>query len=175
MTSGELVGTFSMLNGVDGTVMFTEMAGESRVDPDPATLGGVGALRLPYAPLGVSHKPEWGRYPGGTGNVRDLFIWSTSDLDGRGDNGYTKAFQLPKLFEPVFAPALFTYFLRETRWNAVSAPAITEDGMDVVFGVRENKVRGWTGLEDFDKLADLTQSLGIDPNDSRLRKYDAQI
>jgi hypothetical protein len=171
MTSGELVGTFSMVNGIDGTMMFTELAGESRVDPDTESLSRVSTLRLPYGPLGVAHEPEWGRYPGGKGNIHDMFIWSTSDLGGRGNNGYTRAFQLPKLFEPEFAPALFTHFLRESRWNAVAAPAVTADGMDVIFGVRENKVRGWTGLEDFDKLADMEQSLGKDPNDDLLREF----
>lgn len=171
MTSGELVGRFSMIDGVDGKLMFTEVAGESRMDPDLDQLSFVDTLQAPYAALGVAHEPEFGRYQEGQGNAHDIFIWSTSILDGRGDDGYTRAFQLPKLFEPEFAPGLFTYFLREARWNAVAAPALTTDGMNVVFGVRENKVRGWTGLKDFDELPDMKQSLGKDPSDDLLRKF----
>ncbi|KAL3919798.1 MAG: hypothetical protein SGILL_003571 [Bacillariaceae sp.] len=150
--------------------MFSELAGESRLDPEPDQLSRVSTVRLPYTALGASHSPEYGRYPGGDGNDHDLMIWSTSDSQGRGDNGYTRAFQLPKLFEPVFAPALHTFFLRETRWNAIAPPALSNDGMDVLFGMRENGVRGWTGLETFDKLADFKQNLGKDPEDDRLRK-----
>jgi hypothetical protein len=170
-TSNELVGSFSMIDGSDGSLMFTEMAGESRMDPDLDQLSRVDTLRLPYSPLGIAHKPEWGRYPGGEGNVHDLFVWSTSVLNGRGDDGYTRAFQLPKLFEPDFSPALSTYFLQENRWNAISAPALTLDGMNLVFGIRENKVIGWTGSEDFDQITETKQSLGKDTNDERLRKF----
>jgi hypothetical protein len=168
-TSNQLVGSFSMIDGSTGAWMFTESAGDSRMDP--IQLSHVDTLRLPYAALGVAHQPEWGRYPGGEGNGHDLFIWSTSVSNGRGEGGYTRAFQLPKLFEPDFTPALFTYFLREDRWNAMNAPAITLDGMNVVFGVSENKVIGWTGKEDFDQLPITKQSLGSDPTDERLRTF----
>ncbi|KAG7361838.1 PQQ-like domain containing protein [Nitzschia inconspicua] len=170
LTSGELVGSFSMINGVDGTMMFTEIAGESRVDPGPDTWSRISSLRLPYTALGVAHQPEWGRYPGGKDNIRDVFIWSTSDMEGRGEHGYTRGFQLPKLFDPRFAPSMHTTFLRETRWNAIAAPALTKDGMDVVFGVGQNQVRGWTGDDDFEKAANMEQSLGTDSKDDLLRK-----
>ncbi|KAL3936326.1 MAG: hypothetical protein SGARI_002605, partial [Bacillariaceae sp.] len=165
VTTDELVGSFSMLNGLDGAMMFSEEAGEGRLDPPPEALTRTSTLRLPYTALGVSHSPEYGRYPGGDNNRHDLFIWSTSDNQGRANNGYTRAFQLPKLFEPVFAPALHTFFLRETRWNAIAAPTLSRDGMDVLFGIRENGVRGWTGVVDFDRLADFKQNLGKDPVD----------
>ncbi|KAG7355460.1 PQQ-like domain containing protein [Nitzschia inconspicua] len=168
LTSGELVGSFSMINGVDGKMMFTEIAGESRVDPGPDTWSRISSLRLPYTALGVAHQPEWGRYPGGKDNIRDFFIWSTSDMEGRGEHGYTRGFQLPKLFDPRFAPAMHTTFLRETRWNAIAAPALTKDGMGVVFGVGQNEARGWTGDDDFDKVANVEQSLGTDPKDDLL-------
>jgi len=167
LTTGEIVGSFSMLNGADGTLMFTEVAGESRFDPDESSLGRVDTLRLPYSALGVSHSPAYGRYPGGESNEHDLFVWSTSTLGGRGDNGYTRAFQLPKLFNPESAPDLFTHFLRETRWCAIAPPALSSDGMDVVFGVRSNGVRGWTGLDGFHEVAHVAHDLGNDPNDER--------
>jgi hypothetical protein len=169
-TSNEIVGSFSIIDGSDGSLMFSEIAGDSRMDPDLNQLRRVDTLRLPYAALGVAHKPEWGKYPGGEGNVHDVLLWSTSVSEGREDAGYTRAFQLPKLFEPEFTPALSTYFLQENRWNAITAPALTLDGMNAVFGVRENKVIGWTGGEDFNELPSTKQSLGTDPNDERLRK-----
>ena len=170
VTTDETVGSFSMLNGLDGAMMFSEMAGEGRLDPPPEALTRVTTLRLPYTALGVAPTPEYGRFPGGDNNLHDLFVWGTSDLQGKGPNGYTRAFQLPKLFEPVFAPALHTFFLRETRWNAIAAPTLSSDGMDVLFGIRGNGVRGWTGVVDFDQLADFKQNLGVDPEDERLRK-----
>jgi hypothetical protein len=168
--TGEVFGSFSMMNGKDGVTMFTEVAGESRMDPEPSMLERISTLKLPYSALGVSHSPEYGRYPGGENNNHDLFVWSTGDLEGRSDNGYTRAFQLPKYFEPEFSPGLATFFLREARWNAIAAPAVTADGLKVVFGVRANSIRGWTGAEDFDDIALLAQNLGSDPDDERLRK-----
>jgi hypothetical protein len=170
-TTGEVVGIFSMINGMNGDLMFSEIAGESKVDPEPEQLSLLSHLRLPYTALGVSYAPDFGRYNGGDDNIRDLFVWSTSDLEGRGENGYTRAFQLPQLFEPEFASDLFTYFLREVRWNAIAAPAVTEDGMSVVFGTRENVVQGWTGSEDFNGRASLELTLGPDPEDELRRKY----
>jgi hypothetical protein len=170
VTTGEIVGSFSMMNGTNGSMMFTEVAGDSIHDPDPSTLTLVNTYRMPYSALGVSHEPEYGRYPGGESNTHDLFVWSTSELEGRGENGYTRAFQLPNLFEPDVAPALFTYFLREVKWNALSAPALTEDGIGLVFGVSSNGIRGWTGIEHFHELANVAHDLGNDPEDERLRK-----
>jgi hypothetical protein len=102
VTIGDPIGSFSMVMGSSGSLVFTEMAGDSPYDPDQANLVRVETLRLPYSPLGVAHDPENGRYPGGEGNTRDLLIWSTSANEGRGDNGYTRAFQLPRLFTPEF-------------------------------------------------------------------------
>ena len=168
--TGEVVGSFSMMSGADGSMMFTEVAGKSIYDPDLSTLTFIKTYRMPYSALGVSHEPEFGHYPGGETNTHDLFVWSTSELEGRGDNGYTRAFQLPEQFEPTFAPGLYTTFLRDVRWNARSAPAISGDGMDVVFGIRSNGVRGWTGAKDFHELANFAHDLGTDPEDELLRK-----
>ena len=102
VTIGDPVGSFSMVEGATGELLFSEVAGESPNDPDPSNLVRVSTLRLPYSELGVSPSPNYGRYPGGENNDRDLFVWSTSDNLGRAPNGYTRAFQLPRLFDPVF-------------------------------------------------------------------------
>lgn len=169
-TTGEEYGAFSMISAADGSLLFTEIAGESQWDPELNELSRVETLRLPYSPIGVSHSPTYGRYPGGLTNTNDLFLWSTSADSGSSNNGYTRAFQLPRLFEAAFAPGLATSFLKENRWNAIAPPALSVDGMDAVFGITGNGVRGWTSVEDFDQLAFLTQNLGANPEDFQKRK-----
>jgi hypothetical protein len=102
VTIGDPVGSFSMVMGVSGSLIFTEVAGDSPYDPAQTNLVRVETLRLPYSPLGVASDPQKGKFPGGDGNTRDLFIWSTSTNDGLGPNGYTRAFQMPRLFTPDF-------------------------------------------------------------------------
>jgi hypothetical protein len=93
------VGSFSLVSGENGELLFTEVAGDSPNDPSTDSL----ILSLPYGPLGVAYEPDFGRYPGGEANDNDLFVWSTSDGEGKGPNGYSRAFQLPVLFIPDFA------------------------------------------------------------------------
>jgi hypothetical protein len=107
----EPYGSFSMIRGDTGALIYTEDAGDSLNDPDLTTLVRVTTLRLPYAPLGVAHEPAFGRYPAGEGNGNDLFIWSTSDGEGASPDGYTRAFQLPRLFQPEFV-GKFSVLLR---------------------------------------------------------------
>ena len=96
-------GSFSVLQADEnGSLMFTEDAGDSPSDPDPTTTR-IGDLRQPYGPLGVSHSPVAGRYLGGENNLNDIIVWSTSVDEGRGGSGYTRVFQIPRLFQPVFA------------------------------------------------------------------------
>lgn len=100
-------GSFSILQAdQEGSLMFTEDAGNSPSDPDPSTTR-IGDLKQPYGPVGVSHSPVAGRYLGGENNLNDIIVWSTSTDDGRGGNGYTRAFQIPRLFQPEFAGKLF--------------------------------------------------------------------
>ena len=60
-------------------------------------------LSVPYSPIGVVHQPTVQRYPGGAGNQNDLFVWASASEGGRGPNGYTRAFQLPTIFDAAFA------------------------------------------------------------------------
>lgn len=114
-------GSFSSVLAETGALVFTEISGESQFDPEADTLARLESLRLPYGPLGVAYGPEYGRYPGGEGNSNDLFIWSTSVEDGKGPNGYTRAFQLPRLFTPDYARKFsfksydLVYFLTRKR------------------------------------------------------------
>jgi hypothetical protein len=98
----EPYGTFSMISSDTGALMYTEDAGDSLNDPDLADVPSLTSLRLPYAPLGVAHAPAFGRYPAGEGNGNDLFIWATSEGQGKSPAGYSRAFQLPRLFQPEF-------------------------------------------------------------------------
>jgi hypothetical protein len=107
MTTGELYGSVSMILADSGMLAWTENAGDSSIDPNLDDLQLIDDLRLPYGPIGVAHFPEEGRYPGGEGNNNDIFVWATSDNDGLGPSGYTRAFQIPRLFEPAFARKFF--------------------------------------------------------------------
>lgn len=102
MTSGKLFGSFSLVMADSGRLLWTESAGESDLDPSVSNLR-LDTLKLPYGAVGVSHFPSQGKYPGGLGNFNDIFVWSTSDEFGRAPNGYSRAFQLPRIFSPEFA------------------------------------------------------------------------
>ena len=99
-TRGAPVGSFSMLLVETGELVFTEIAGDSRNDPNPTTDSmRLDSLRYPYGPLAHAPNPQGGQYPGGEGNAQDLFVWSTSIGNGIGDNGYTRLFQFPRFFQ----------------------------------------------------------------------------
>jgi hypothetical protein len=123
MTTGELYGSVSMILADSGVLTWTENAGENPLDPNPDDLQLINDLRLPYGPIGVTHFPEEGRIPGGEGNDNDIFVWATSDEEGLGPSGYTRAFQIPRLFEPDFAGkfsidsdvACSTYFVAHSK------------------------------------------------------------
>ena len=66
---------------------------------------------------------------------------------------------------------LATTFLKENRWNAKASPALSEDGIELIFGVRSNSVRGWTSTQDFDRGANLVESLDSDPSSGRTGTY----
>ena len=103
VTSEVPIGTFSMVLGETGDLLFSEISGTSALDPNIADVTLLETWDLPYGPVGVEHNPVLGRYPGGEGNTNDLFVWSTSAGDGTRPTGYTRAFQLPRLFQPEFA------------------------------------------------------------------------
>ena len=195
VVDGSWVGTFSILQAdLNGGLVFSEMAGESSTDPQPENFEFVNTLRLPYGPLGVAHTPDQGRYPAGQNRTSDLLVWSTSDGDGRDDNGYTRAFQFPKDFQPAFigkcsssltilylcsfkehlktdfssktTATQETTLLRFVDWNAIAGPVLTENGQKLVFGVRGNGIRGWTD-SDFNWLGNMGQQLVRRPNDLR--------
>jgi len=168
VTSAEPVGGFSMVVAETGDLIFTEIAGDSVNDPDPANLVRVDTLRLPYGPLGTAPSPDFGRYPDGEGNAQDLFVWATNINMGWGPNGYTRAFQLPRLFTPAFVEILSTSFLKENRWNSIAGPTISSDGLDLLFGVRSNSVRGWTGALDFTQNANVARTLDVDTAEPRM-------
>jgi outer membrane protein assembly factor BamB len=174
VTLGDPIGGFSMIQAdADGKLVFTEVAGTSR--RDPTFTDRIETLAVPYGPLGVAHKPNFGRYPGGEGNSNDLLIWSTSSEDGEGPNGYTRAFQLPLTFAPEFAATQTTVFLREVRWNAVAKPALSSNGYNLFFGVRASGVRGWSGVPDFSENGNIAFPLQQDPNEPRLPVMNAPV
>jgi len=166
----EEFGSFSMLTSDNGLILWSEIAGDNENDPNPADLR-VDTLRLTYGPLACSHEPLEGRFPGGQSNDNDVCVWSTSDNGGRGPNGYTRAFQLPRLFESAFSGMLKTFFLKQNRWNAVAPPVLSNDGLDLIFGVRANGLRAWTNFQDFDRIGNININLTPDTNDARARKY----
>ena len=53
---------------------------------------------------------------------------------------------------------LKTSFLKSNRWNTRTKPIFNGNGTHLYFGVRENKIRGWTGIPEFDALANLVQN-----------------
>ena len=66
---------------------------------------------------------------------------------------------------------LATTFLKENRWNARASPTFTNDGLSLIFGVRENSIRGWTNNQAFDKGANIVESLDPDPDRTRIGTY----
>jgi len=99
---GAAVGIFSAMDSSSGSLLFSEVAGSSPNDPQDLEGFRIETLQFTYGPLGVSHIPIDGRYPGGARNSNDIFVWSTSDADGRGPNGYTRAFQVPSNWDGTF-------------------------------------------------------------------------
>jgi hypothetical protein len=67
---------------------------------------------------------------------------------------------------------LGTSFLKENRWNAIAEPVMSQDGLNLIFGTRANRIRGWTAAPDFNQLANLVTNLEEDPEDARNRKLD---
>ena len=63
--------------------------------------------------------------------------------------------------------SLETTFLREVRWNAVAKPVLSKDGLSLLFGVRANSVRGWTGFNDYYENGNIVQTLTENESDIR--------
>lgn len=133
----------------NGTLMWTESAADSNVTEDD----------LPYTAFGVSHSPDNGKYDGGQFNNNDIVVWSTSGDNGVANAGYTRAFQLPPIFDPQLVQVLATVRLRTVRWSAVARPAISSNGEGLIFGVRDAQVRGWVRQNLFTDLANWNQQL----------------
>ena len=66
---------------------------------------------------------------------------------------------------------LATTFLKENRWNAKASPMLSQDGLDLIFGVRANSVRGWTSTQDFNQGANMVLSLDSDPSAGRVGTF----
>ena len=138
------VGHFSVFSMErDGELIFTESI--SDVNETAADVA-------PYGPMGVSHFPTNGKY-GASFNDNDIVVWGTMQNQGFSNQGHTRAFQLPPVFDVTFASILATARLRTVRWSAVAPPAITDDGFGLFFGASEARARGWIGQTPFDGTA----------------------
>ena len=142
-------GYFSIFDfNTNGTVIWTEASNATNAT-DIA----------PYTALGVAHSPKFGKFTGGETNTNDIVVWTTSTQEGLGRDGYTRAFQLPFVFDPQFTSTLATVKLRDVRWNALARPTLSSDGQSLFAVVRESGVRGWVGDRDFQSGSSWTQTL----------------
>jgi hypothetical protein len=143
------IGSFSIFSvSTNGTVLWTERS-DFTVSEDAA----------PYTGLAVAHSPSSGKYAGGEMTINDIVVWATSTQKGTGGTGYTRAFQLPSVFDLELVSVLETVKLLTVRWNALARPTLSLDGQSLYAGVRQSGIRGWTGVTPFDELATFTGEL----------------
>jgi hypothetical protein len=143
------IGSFSIFYVPNnGTVLWTEKS-DATVAADAA----------PYSGLGVAHSPSSGKYTGGELITTDIVVWTTATEKGTGGGGYTRAFQLPFVFDLQLVSVLETVRLFTVRWNAIARPTLSIDGQALYAVVRQSGIRGWTGSTAFDKLATWTGEL----------------
>ena len=74
-----------------------------------------------------------------------------------------------------FTDNLSTFFLKENRWNAVASPTFTADGLELYFGVRQHRIRGWTGNRPFNDFGTIAvDGLPENPDIPRERKLETE-
>ena len=142
-------GHFSIFEfSTNGTVLWTESSNVTNATDS-----------APYTALGVAHTPTSGKYAGGETLTNDIVVWTTSSQDGTSGDGYTRAFQLPFVFDNQLTSTLTTVKLRDVRWSALARPTLSSDGQSLFAVVRESGVRGWVGNTDFQESSSWSQTL----------------
>jgi hypothetical protein len=66
---------------------------------------------------------------------------------------------------------LSTTFLKENRWNLIASPTLSSNGLLLLFGVRANSVRAWTGALDFTANANVALTLDVDSVEPRMGTF----
>jgi hypothetical protein len=158
-TDGQLEGFFSvMLTVEDGSIHYTEGAGSvSTTD------------RFPYAPFAVAHKPMLGKFPYGLMDNNDIVVWGTSDQEGRGKWGYTRAFQIPENYDPLVM-SLSTVRMANVSWTTTVRPTLSNDGYEMYAVGQSSQIAGWVGTP-FSFQPSWMATLDADEVDSAARKF----
>jgi hypothetical protein len=159
-------GSFTLLNPVNGQILWTESASSREEFPKG------------YGPLGVAINPIAGNYVGGENNDNDLVVWGTIDKSGKQwgtidksgkqrNQGNTYVFQLPPNFQETQTnlQGLSTSILKSVRWTTMTRPVFGDQGRSMYLGVTGDQLRGWTGKNHFDEAADWEADLSVESTD----------
>jgi hypothetical protein len=145
-------GMFTLLNPIDGEILWTESESSRNEFPKG------------YSPIGVAANPTAGYYVGGEDNDNDFVVWGNLDKDGKRNLGNTYLFQLPQNFQAAQTDiqALSTVILKTVRWTTMTRPVFGDQGTSMYFGVAGDQLRGWTGKNHLDEAADWEADLSMD-------------
>lgn len=129
-------GHFNLIS-TNGTVLFTS-------ENDDAT-------DFPFGPVGCYNKPIQGAYAGGEANWNDICVWGSTLLPDTASVyfGATYAFQMS--FDQTAPFAIRPLLPNDSRglagpeWQVVSAPLLTNEGLDAYWSVSRGQFRAWVG------------------------------
>lgn len=130
----ETIGFFTILSAADGGAEYYSASNQT----------------TPFAPLGIYHTPYEGYYDydNGRGNTNDLIMWSMKPKpeDTTIGDGQMFAFQFP--VSTASGNSTVGYFLmgEEPRsFQAITAPTITNQGLNAYFSASRSNFFGWYG------------------------------
>jgi len=155
--STEISGVFTLLNPMNGEVVWTEY--ESSFEEFPKG----------YGPLGVSSNAPIEEEDD---NDNDFVVWGTYDKLRTNNTGNIFAFQLPTNFQPTQTgggttiPNLTSSILKMVRWTTLTRPIFDDEISAMYFGVLGDQIRGWNGKSRFDQAADWEIDLSRDSTNS---------
>jgi hypothetical protein len=162
-TDGQLEGFFSvMLTVENGSIHYTEGAGSVTATD-----------KFPYAPLAVAHKPQLGKFPYGLVDNNDIVVWGTSHQEGRGQWGYTRAFQIPENYDPLVM-SLSTVRMVNVSWTTTVRPTLSNDGYEMYAVGQSSQIAGWVGSP-FSFQPSWMATLDADEVDPAARKFNRAI